>query len=360
VENYGQNGVLFKGNLRGDPAAVYATLAARLKREIGDAYRLFLLQDQEENPVAVVLPISAVQPVTSPGLEAALAVAFAGATVATTLNTFGAELFNAALLEAKFDPVLITAALPGSLATLGILAAHEVGHSVAAKRVGMELAPPVLIPAGLGLLGCFGGITRIRSSVPNRQTLAAVVAPGPLTGAAVSLAILGLGLALTASGSGGIEVDTGSFKESILIAGLARATLGEAVLTSDAVNCSPALVAGWAGLIINAINCLPMGELDGGRLWLAAFGRRAASRVSAVTFFIIGIWGFTNGLFLFWLLFTLSVQRGPIQPCEEELSPLPGGALKAASVAALLLPLLMLLPYPSFNIDVGEAIMSSF
>lgn len=43
----------------------------------------------------------------------------------------------------------------------------------------------------------------------------------------------------------------------------------------------PILPAGWAGLIINAINCLPAGELDGGRTFLGLFGRRAASRMGA-------------------------------------------------------------------------------
>lgn len=36
-----------------------------------------------------------------------------------------------------------------------------------------------------------------------------------------------------------------------------------------------------AGLIINAINCLPAGELDGGRVFLGLCGRRAASRMGA-------------------------------------------------------------------------------
>ena len=31
VENYAANGVLFKGNLRGDPAALYPRMASRLK-----------------------------------------------------------------------------------------------------------------------------------------------------------------------------------------------------------------------------------------------------------------------------------------------------------------------------------------
>ena len=41
------------------------------------------------------------------------------------------------------------------------------------------------------------------------------------------------------------------------------------------------------------------------------------------------------------------IQRGPVAPCSEELSPIRDGATRAAAVAALLLPLLVLLPYPA-------------
>jgi membrane-associated protease RseP (regulator of RpoE activity) len=40
------------------------------------------------------------------------------------------------------------------------------------------------------------------------------------------------------------------------------------------VQVSSLLVAGWAGLVVNALNMLPTGELDGGRISLAVYGRR--------------------------------------------------------------------------------------
>lgn len=348
VENYGASGVLFRGNLRGDPAAVRAKLAARLKDAVGDTYKFFLLEDQDEKPVAVVIPAASAEFQTAgPGAELALSIALGLATVATTLNINDAQLFNAALLEAKFDPALVSAALPPALVTLGILAAHEIGHLAGAKKAGLELAPPIFIPAGLGLLGSFGAITRIRSQVPSREALATMAAPGPLAGAAVSAAVLLVGLALTAGGVGGVEVDSASFRESLLAGSAAAAVFGDRVFTAEALNCNPLFVAGWAGLIINAINCIPAGELDGGRLFLALFGRRAASRMSALSFFLLGIAGITSSLSLFWLLLALTLQRGPLIPCDDELTPLPeGSVIKKAAFAALFLPILVLCPFP--------------
>ena len=70
-------------------------------------------------------------------------------------------------------------------------------------------------------------------------------------------------------------------RESLLAGSLGQAVFGGQLFASDAVDTNPLFVAGWAGLIINAINCLPAGELDGGRVFLGLFGRRAASRMSA-------------------------------------------------------------------------------
>jgi len=361
VENYGNSGVLFKGNLRGNPAAAHAKLVLKLKEQLGDAYRLFLLQDQDDKPTAVVIPASSVEFQTaSPTVELLLALGLGATSIATTLNINGAEIFNAALLTAKFDPELVSAAIPGTIATLAILLAHETGHFLGAKKANLKLAPPIPIPAGLGLLGTFGSITRIASPVPNRIALATVTAPGPLAGAAVSLALLLTGLVMTSNGVGGLEVDSASFKESLLVGSLTQLVFGDRVFTAESLNCNPLFIAGWAGLIFNSMNSLPAGELDGGRLFLSVFGRAAASRMSAITLFLLGIGGIFNSLALFWLLLVLTLQRGPIVPCEEELTTLPESFLKIGSIVALVVPFLVLLPYPFAPTPMAEAVLDGF
>lgn len=161
-----------------------------------------------------MLPVSAAQAqvVGGPLAEPALAVGFGAFTLATTLNIFGAEIFNAALLTAQWDPELVAGAAPGAAAFLGILVVHEVGHRLAAAARGVQLAPPLFIPAGLGLLGSFGAITRITSFVPDRASLAAVAAAGPLASSAAALAVMVAGAAATAGGAGGVELDVASFR----------------------------------------------------------------------------------------------------------------------------------------------------
>ena len=61
--------------------------------------------------MVAVFPIASVTPQVSAGAEAGLATAFGAATVATTLNIFGAELFNAALLTAQARACLCSGGL---------------------------------------------------------------------------------------------------------------------------------------------------------------------------------------------------------------------------------------------------------
>jgi hypothetical protein len=69
--------------------------------------------------------------------------------------------------------------------------------------------------------------------------------------------------------------------------------------------------------------------------------------MGAVTLLLLGLAGFANSLALFWLLLVLTLQRGPITPCDNELSPIEESGARTAAIAALLLPLLVLLPYPA-------------
>jgi membrane-associated protease RseP (regulator of RpoE activity) len=104
--------------------------------------------------------------------------------------------------------------------------------------------------------------------------------------------------------------------------------------------------AGWAGLVLNGLNLIPMGELDGGRIAHSVWGRRAASRISVVLTLVLGLAGIIDSLALYWILLVLTLQRGPILPqLQEVLEPSDRRAV-ALGAGLLFVPLLALLPYP--------------
>lgn len=87
----------------------------------------------------------------------------------------------------------------------------------------------------LALPSSFGAITRIKSFVPDRTTLAAVSAAGPLWGAAASLPIMLVGAVLSAQGVGGVELDVNSFRWGPVSA--LQAEMGRLVMSGTAWPC---------------------------------------------------------------------------------------------------------------------------
>ena len=89
------------------------------------------------------------------------------------------------------------------------------------------------------------------------------------------------------------------------------------------------------------------GVLDGGRIAHALWGRRAAGRIGVITLALLGVTGVFDTLALFWVLFVVTLQRGPIAPQREELSAPQGeGPDQAVGISLLVMCLLVLLPYP--------------
>ena len=50
--------------------------------------------------------------------------------------------------------------------------------------------------------------------------------------------------------------------------------LGDVLKEGQAISINPLVLWAWAGLLINAINSIPAGELDGGRIAFALWGRK--------------------------------------------------------------------------------------
>ncbi|MEO1636736.1 MAG: site-2 protease family protein, partial [Cyanobacteria bacterium J06631_9] len=62
-------------------------------------------------------------------------------------------------------------------------------------------------------------------------------------------------------------------------------------LQADLVDVHPLMIVGWIGLIITAINVMPAGQLDGGRVVQAIYGRKTLIRTSTVTLVLLAIVG---------------------------------------------------------------------
>ncbi|QLE58135.1 site-2 protease family protein [Nostoc sp. TCL26-01] len=329
-----QEGAIFKGNLRGEPQEVHNRLSQSLQEKLGEKYRLFLVDSTDGKPVVIVLP-STNDPRSITLSQKVFAGILAIATIATSLETAGL-LLNFDLFA---HPERWGDALPIGAGIFTILVAHEIGHWFLARRHQVRLSWPFFLPAVQ--IGSFGTITRFESLLPNRTVLFDVAVAGPVAGGIVALLMLIVGLLLSHPGSL-FQLPNEFFQGSILVGSLARVVLGSA-LQSPLVSVHPLVVIGWLGLVITALNLMPAGQLDGGRIVQAIYGRKTAGRATFATLILLAVVALGNSLAMYWAIVILFLQRDLERPSLNEVSE-PDDARAALGLLVLFLMIATLLP----------------
>lgn len=236
---------------------------------------------------------------------------------------------------------------PFSLAILLILGSHECGHYFMARRYGMLVTPPFFLPAPIPPIGTFGAVIRMRSPMLHRRALLDIGLAGPLAGLAVAIPFLVYGLlhtkfiVLRTWEEGGAL----SFGDSLLTWGLSRLLMGAPPpgYVLDWLS-HPFAWAGWIGMLVTALNLIPVGQLDGGHVAYALAGRRQR----LIAFFFIGVLlAFSRGWsgWLFWCVVIVFVIRISHPPVVVESVPL-GPGRRALAWASVILFLLVFMPTP--------------
>ncbi len=332
-----QDGAIFRGNLRTDPDIAYPKLSEKLTNVLGEKYRLFLVDGIEGRPVVVVLPSSNdPQPMTlaQKNLVAVLGLATVVTSLEAIANLLGFDLFT--------DWQRYAETLPLAAGFWLILGVHEIGHWWIAKKHQIQLSFPFFLPTWQ--IGSFGAVTRFESLLPNRSVMFDVAIAGPAMGGILSLILLFLGLVLSHPGSL-FQVPTQFFQGSILVGALSRIVLGDE-LQKSIVDIHPLAVLGWLGLTINALNLMPAGQLDGGRIVQAIYGRKTARRTTIATLIVLGlvaIFNPANPIPLYWAVVIIFLQRDLERPSLNELSE-PDDNRAGLGLLALFLMLVTIIP----------------
>ncbi len=216
----------------------------------------------------------------------------------------GVDLFS--------EPGRIMSGLPFAITLMTILLVHELGHYFMSRYHGVQATLPYFIPAP-SFIGTFGAFIKIKSPPPDRRSLFDVAAAGPLAGLVLAVPAVIVGLQLSTIGpdegtGGGITLGS-----SLLLSFLSRVTLG--FLPEDVnIVMHPIAFAGWIGLLVTAMNLLPIGQLDGGHVAYALFGQRHVwvSRLALVVILSLGFMRWWDG-WLIWgvLLLLLGIRHPP-------------------------------------------------
>jgi membrane-associated protease RseP (regulator of RpoE activity) len=169
-------------------------------------------------------------------------------------------------------PELLYKGIPFSFTLLLILGAHEMGHYLVSRRHHLDVTLPYFIPAPPipFIIGTFGAFIRIRSPIRDKRALLDVGCSGPLTGVLVAIPVILIGLKLstiTLSDGSGEAIILG---EPLLFKLLSWVALGS-LTPEQNIILHPVAFAGWIGLLVTALNLLPVGQLDGGHVAYALF-----------------------------------------------------------------------------------------
>ncbi len=228
-----------------------------------------------------------------------------------------------------------------------ILVAHELGHFFVGRRHRMAISPPYFIPLPLSVLGTLGAVIVMRSPPKNRKQLLQMGAAGPLAGLVFAIPLLIYGL-LT-SDLAPLPVDQPYIMEgnSIFYLAMKYLIFGQRLPSPAGMDVflNNIAFAAWAGLLVTALNLIPVGQLDGGHAAFTLFGQR----IRPLTYFIMAglivlawytqFWGW-----LIWagLLFVFGqVYAVPF----DDLTPL-DGKHKALAILMLVLFVLLFAPNP--------------
>ncbi|NQT86412.1 site-2 protease family protein [bacterium] len=233
-----------------------------------------------------------------------------------------------------------------SIAIVMILGAHECGHYFMARRYGMLVTPPFFLPAPVPPVGTFGAVIRMRSPMMHRRALLDIGLAGPIAGLVVAMPFLVYGIlhsqfAVIPTWERGNVL----FGDSLLTWGLTRLLLGVAP-AGYGFNWlgHPFAWAGWVGLLVTALNLMPVGQLDGGHAAYALFGRRQR----LVASFFVGMLLALSLQFKGWLVwcllitFFIGIAHPPVMVEDVTLDP----GRRVLGWASLVILILIFVPAP--------------
>jgi len=165
-----------------------------------------------------------------------------------------------------------------SVGVLTILGVHEFGHYFACKYYGVDASLPYFIPLPLpfAIPGTFGAVIRIRQHIASKQQYFDIGIAGPIAGFLVLIPILVLGISLSNIVTLPADFNGENYAEPLLFQWIEKLFL-PSLAAGETINLHPAGWAAWWGLLATALNLFPAGQLDGGHISYAVFGRRSST-----------------------------------------------------------------------------------
>jgi len=364
--NYRGEAILCRGKLRTVSEKAYEHITNNIKRYFGNRFLIIFQESLQGEPFFALVPNTKNrQEFTEKYNELnkpVLAIGLAFITLFTTMMV-GAIFAGWELEQILSNLYLLSQGLPYSLSLMAILACHEFSHYFTATYYNIKATIPYFIPfppsPNITFLGTVGAFIQIKSPMPNRKALFDVSMAGPIGGFVVTVPLLIWGLSLSEVVSSSEEsalwnVESFDPRSSLLMTVFSKIALGEEFLSGTAIELHPIAIAGYIGVIVTALNLMPVGQLDGGHIVHAVYGQRTAIIVGQISKVLISLLtlrlALKEEIFLLWVILLLSLIPVLDEPALNDVSEL-DNVRDLLGFLSLVLLLTILLPTPPTLID---------
>jgi membrane-associated protease RseP (regulator of RpoE activity) len=345
VDGNAQRGGMFqfRGQLITTPARALEVLRERFERFGYTPY----IRPERDRVIVQAWPTAVMQERSRITLNVVLFVLTVVSTLLAGTQFIGSPTFDALRPTGLWGWFI--SGVPFAATLLLTLGVHEFGHYFTARYYGVSVSLPYFIPVPPPFMfGTLGAVIRMRSPVRDKNSLFDIAAAGPIAGLLIGIPALLIGIhwsSLTPMMPGGWV----SFGDSALTRLLVMLRFGD-VPAGMRLYTHPMYDAAWVGLLVTALNLMPVGQLDGGRIAYALFGRahRAVGIGTFVALLALGVITWSPN-WVVWGLFVLlfvGFQHGPPLDDVTPLTP----ERRVVGWACLILLVLLLPPIP---IDIG-------
>lgn len=360
----------YRGQLHKDSVQAYDQLTASLK-----PYNITPLFREDEDQHLIVLLEGVLDPAPSnPVLNLVLFVL----TLISVLFAGTLYSYEGPVPEDGLEMILVLLrnldqGFAFGASILGILLAHEFGHYLAARYHKTAVTLPYFIPFPLSLLGTMGAFIQLKAPPKNKRILHDIGLAGPLAGLVVAIPVLLVGLALSPVEMIDPVIPQGSafilegnsvfylFAKYVIHGQLLPApqsyeglspllywvryifTGHPLPLGGQDVMMHPMAWAGWAGLLVTALNLIPAGQLDGGHALYVLFGSKAR-RLLPVILISLTLLGMVWSGWWLWVALIFFLGQRHAEPLDQ-ITRL-DSRRKAIAILSLLIFLLIFTPIP--------------
>jgi len=219
-----------------------------------------------------------------------------------------------------YNPWIMTIAF--TIAILGIIGIHEMGHKFMLGHYDIEASLPNFIPGVPGIFPTFGAVISQREIPINRDTLFDIGAAGPIAGFIITL-IVSIYSAVTAP-----IISVQTYQELIAKYGkgapfpvpplymwimhlIRRFPPGGGIIIV-----TPLIWASVVGFLLTGLNLLPAWQLDGGHIARAVVGEKYHAILTTISILLLFLTGYMAMAILVLILYMLSGGRS-VRPLDD-------------------------------------------